>query len=272
MTLAARSPQNAAFPKEVARGLAGALIFAVPLLMTMEMWALGHTMDRPRLALFLASALPLLFGLSWAVGLRKGGGALTHTLEALTALALGFLVSALILALFGVLNLDAPPDVALGQVALQSVPAAVGALLARRQLGGGADDDDAEPRGYGAELFLMVVGALFLALNVAPTEEMVLIAWRIPPIQAALLLLVSLGVMHALVFSVGFAGQEEVGRPLTAFFHFTLAGYGLVLLVCLFVLWLFGRTDGQAWSEIAAVGVVLAFPASLGAAAARLLV
>lgn len=267
---APRAPSDLAFARDLARGAAGALIFAVPLLMTMEMWALGHAMDRPRLALFVASGLPLLFGLSWAVGLRAGGGWREHALETLTAVALGFIVSAAVLLGVGALRLDLPPDVWLGQVALQSVPAGVGALLARRQLGGAGRRE--EPRAYPAELFLMVVGALFLALNMAPTEEMALIAWRLGPLRTVALLVASLAVMHALVYAVGFAGQEEHGRPVLAFFHFTVAGYGLVLLTCVYVLWLLGRTDGQAAHEVASLAVVLGFPASLGAAAARLLV
>ena len=266
---AGHAPTDLAFARDLARGAAGALIFAVPLLMTMEMWALGHAMDRPRLALFLASGLPLLFGLSWAVGLREGGGWLDHALETLTAVALGFGVSAAVLYAVGALRLDLPADAWLGQVALQSVPAAIGALLARRQLGSARRE---APRGYAAELFLMIVGALFLALNLAPTEEMVLIAWRLDAVQSVALLAATLGLMHAFVYGVGFAGQHEHGRPVLAFFHFTLAGYGLVLLTCLYVLWLLGRTDGQGVHEIAALAVVLGFPAGLGAAAARLLV
>lgn len=271
----ARAPvkrADLAFARDLARGAAGALIFAVPLLMTMEMWALGHAMERERLALFLASGLPLLFGLSWAVGLRERGGRLDHVLETLTAVALGFAVSAAVLLAVGALRLDLPPDAWLGQIALQSVPAGVGALLARRQFGGGGGADRTEPRAYPAELFLMIVGALFLALNLAPTEEVALIALRVGPLQTVALLVASLILMHALVYAVGFAGQEEHGRPVLAFFHFTLAGYGLVLLTCLHVLWLMGRTDGLGPHEIAALVVVLGIPAGLGAAAARLLV
>lgn len=264
-----RAPSDRAFAAELARGAAGALIFAVPLLMTQEMWDLGHALDRPRLALFVASGLPLLYGLSWAVGLRRGGGPLEHALETLTALALGFGMAFLVLLGVGALRLELPVDVWLGQVALQGVPAAIGALLARRQLGAGRGD---EPRGYPAELFLMIVGALFLALNIAPTEEMAMIAWRLDAVRTAALLAASLVIMHALVYAVGFAGQHGHERPLLAFAHYTLAGYGLVLLTCLYVLWLLGRTDGQGVQEIAASAVVLGFPASLGAAAARLLV
>ena len=65
-----------------------------------------------------------------------------------------------------------------GKVALQLVPAGMGAVLARSQLGLRDEEDGEEVRreSYGGELFLMAAGALFLAFNVAPTEEIVLIA------------------------------------------------------------------------------------------------
>src|SRR3546814_12353885 len=70
-----------------------------------------------------------------------------------------------------------PLDEVLGKIALQSVPASIGALLGRAQLGGehAKPAKGTEQAIYGNELFLMGVGALFLGLNVAPTEEMVLI-------------------------------------------------------------------------------------------------
>jgi uncharacterized membrane protein len=43
----------------------------------------------------------------------------------------------------------------------------------------------------------MLVGALFLALSVAPTEEMALIANKMGPAQAVALVFLSLVVMHA---------------------------------------------------------------------------
>ena len=118
----------------------------------------------------------------------------------------------------------------------------------------------------------MVAGALFLALNMAPTEEMILIAYKMSPLHVAALMLVSIGLMHAIVYNVGFPGQEVHDRPLAAFVHYTLAGYGLVLLTSLYVLWVFGRTQGHGLAEIVDAVVVLSFPGAIGAAAARLLV
>ena len=85
----------------------------------------------------------------------------------------------------------------------------------------------------------------------------------------------SILILHVLVYEVGFAGQEErpgyAGFWLT-FLHFTIAGYGIALLVSLYVLWTFERTVGLGTTDIAMMVVVLGFPAALGAATARLIV
>ena len=53
--------------------------------------------------------------------------------------------------------------------------------------------------------------------------------------------------------------------------RFTLVGYVLALAVSLYVLWTFGRTDGAAPATVVMATAVLAFPAAIGAAAARLI-
>lgn len=265
--------REAAYARDLARAFGGALLFSLPLLMTMEMWWFGFSLHPARLALFLLAAVPLLVGLAYFAGFSHRHHGLAHAvLDTFVALAVGYLTAALLLTILAVLEPGEPLRHSVGQIALQAVPGAMGALLARRQLSAGrGDGDEAEAR-YPGELFLMVAGALFLALNVAPTEEMIVIAYRMTAWHAIALIAVSLAVMHAIVYAAGFAGQEEQGHPVTAFFHFTLAGYGLVLLVSVYVLWVFGRTDGLGLDEMVDTAVVLAFPGALGAAAARLLV
>ena len=118
----------------------------------------------------------------------------------------------------------------------------------------------------------MAAGALFLALNMAPTEEMELIAYKASPLHILGLMALSVALMHGIVYGAGFAGQEEHGKPVTAFFHFTLPGYAIALAVGLFVMWTFGRVADQGLGELVSVVLVLGFPAAIGAAAARLLV
>ena len=92
------------------------------------------------------------------------------------------------------------------------------------------------------------------------------------PVHALALVAISMFALHALVCTIGFAGHDADEHGGLAFAHFTLAGYGLALLVSLYVLWTFGRLEGQGINEVVRSVVVLGFPASLGAAAARLLV
>ncbi|GAA0868376.1 TIGR02587 family membrane protein [Brevundimonas basaltis] len=273
-SLALDRRRELAYARDLARAFGGALLFSLPLLMTMEMWWFGFILEPLRLAVFLLVALPLLFGLAFYAGFSAQHRGLGHALlDTLVALAVGAITAAAVLALFGVLEPGAPPGQIVGQLTLQAVAGAMGALLAGRQLSAGEEDiGDEDQAAYPGELFLMVAGALFLALNMAPTEEMILIAYRMSAVQVIALILVSLTVMHAIVYNIGFPGQEAHTRPFAAFVHYTLAGYGLVLLTSLYVLWVFGRTQGHGLAELVDAVVVLSFPGAIGAAAARLLV
>jgi putative integral membrane protein (TIGR02587 family) len=156
------------------------------------------------------------------------------------------------------------------------LPASIGALLAQSQLGGSnkTRKDAEQPRTYGGELFIMAIGALFLAFNIAPTEEMILIAYKMTSWQALALAALSVTTMHAFVYSLEFRGQVGVpsGRTfLDVFMRFTIAGYGLALLMSAYMLWTFGRFDGNAAPDMVTATIVLAFPAAVGAAAARLI-
>src|SRR5690606_10909040 len=106
-------------------------------------------------------------------------------MDALSALLVGFLLSGAALWLFGVIEPGQPVREVVGKTALQAAPAAFGAVLARTQLSGGNEDAAGSDAGraYPAELFLMAAGALFVTLNVAPTEEMRLIAFMMTPLQ-----------------------------------------------------------------------------------------
>ena len=266
-----------AFFVHIGRATAGALIFALPMLMTMEMWRLGFYADRGRLALLLVVTVPLLVGLSHLIGFEETFDWREDLRDAFIAIAVGALTSALALWLFGVLTADMPADEIVGKIAIQTVPASIGALLARSQLGGGDDTRrDRRERGtsYAGTLLLVAIGALFLSLNVAPTEEMVLIAYKMTPWQELAMIAASLAIMHAFVYAVNFRGAAVRPREATfrgLFYRFTLSGYAVVLLVSLYVLWTFGRLDGVSLAEMLSASVVLAFPGAVGAAGARLI-
>jgi putative integral membrane protein (TIGR02587 family) len=121
----------------------------------------------------------------------------------------------------------------------------------------------------------MAVGAIFLAMNVAPTEEMILISYQMTVWHSVALMALSLLIMHGFVFAVEFQGSHSLppGTPFwSAFLRFTVVGYAVALLMSVYILWTFGRTDGVALMPLLQSIVVLGFPAAVGAAAARLII
>lgn len=266
------------FAVGLARAFGGAILFALPLLMTMEMWWLGFYLDRANLGVFMAGMVPVLVALDHYSGFEDTTSWREDVLDGVIAYGVGLVASFTILVLFHVIDFGQPLREVVGKVAIQSVPASFGAVIANSQLAGDDDDGRSERRqkadGYPAEVFLMCAGALFLAFNVAPTEEMVLIAYMMTPWHGIALVAASLLVMHGFVFALEFRGTHERPRgtsPWSLFFRFTVVGYAVALTVSAYVLWTFGRLeDGAAYTYLMKT-LVLAFPASLGAAAARLI-
>lgn len=279
----AHGTEVSAFLIGLARGGAGAMLFALPMLMTMEMWYLGIYMDRDRLLLLMVVNCPLLVLLSHRLGFERTVTWRQALRDAVVAYAIGILASAAILTLFGVLKGQMSVDTLLGKIAVQSVPASIGALLGRSQLGdtsgGDEQEDDSADRaeqqtGYATELFMMAVGALFLSLNVAPTEEMILISYKMSDWHALVMIIASIALMHAFVYALSFVGGHALS-PQTPGWHalvrFTMPGYGIALTISFYTLWTFERLDDQSALMIAMSVIVLGLPAALGAAAARLI-
>ncbi|MBP2550666.1 putative integral membrane protein (TIGR02587 family) [Neorhizobium galegae] len=264
------------------RGAAGALIFGIPMLMTMELWSLGFSMSRQRLLLLLLVNIPLLVVLAHRIGFERTFTLREAVRDATIAYGLGIVTSAAVLSLLGILTVDMPANEWLGKVALQSVPASIGAMLGRSQLGGSDPDEDEEEdeepepelsTGYFGELFMMGIGALFLGLNVAPTEEIILISYKMTPWHSLAAILVSIALMHGFVYAVAFRGTHQLDEKTPnwhALVRFTLPGYVVTSLISLYVLWTFGRLDDTGWTQVMMSMVVLNFPGAVGAASARL--
>ena len=259
----------------VARAFGGALLFSLPILMTMETWFLGFTMDRFRLVILMLVLLPILVGLAYYSGFEDSTHLFDSILDAFVAIAVTTSMATIVLLLFGVIEAGSQANEWIGKIALQAVPGSIGALLAQSQFGRRMQDEDRQSRESGdfGEYFLMCAGALFLAANIAPTEEVLAIAQQMSPWQSIVLAVLSLALMHTFVYAAGFRGQHE--RPqdqslAATFVKFSVNGYVLALAISAFICWTFGRFDGLALEEAVQVIVVLGFPAAVGAASARL--
>jgi putative integral membrane protein (TIGR02587 family) len=194
--------------KGLGRGFGGALIFALPLFMTMEMWWLGFYIDRSRLVLLLVVNIPLLTVLSRHAGFEKTRRWYEDLRDAGIAFGIGIVACAAILTVLAIIRGGMTADEIVGKIAIQSVPASIGALLGSSQLGAHSIDTEehSESQSYLSELFVMGIGALFLCLNVAPTEEMVQISYKMTEWNAVVLICLSIVVMHAFTYALEFTG------------------------------------------------------------------
>jgi putative integral membrane protein (TIGR02587 family) len=142
----------------IARAGGGALVFAIPMLMTLEMWSLGHYAEPLRLAILLSMTPLLLIGLAHYVGFRESSRFRDHLADAFVAVGVAALIAAVLLALFGLLDAGMPAREVVGKIGLQIVPGSIGAMLSRGQLGGqpeGAERRRKTHPTYKGELFLM---------------------------------------------------------------------------------------------------------------------
>ena len=271
---------------DLVRAASGGLLFGVPLLYTMEVWWVGsHTHPRQMLAVLALLMVPV-FILNQTAGFRatrdvRTSDAVADTVE---AVAVGLLVTAVVLALLREITFDTPLATGLGKVLYESVPFCLGVGVARHFLAGdraGSDDDAGQSTAEQsagespstiADLGATVIGAVFISLSIAPTDEVPLIASAMSPAWLLVMMAASLLVSYAIVFAAGFGRQDErhsqVGafqRPVTE----TVVCYLLALLTATVLLWLFQR-GLQPWTDVVGRVIVLGLPAAVGGAAGRL--
>ncbi|MEJ7624697.1 MAG: TIGR02587 family membrane protein [Pyrinomonadaceae bacterium] len=279
-TKSAKEANSSGFLGTIGRAFAGAILFSFPILMTMEMWALGSSVDGYRLALFVLLSFPLLVGLSHYDGFEVTSGLFDDVLDTFVAYAVGFATSASVLLMFNIINSTMSADEVLGKVALLALPASLGSVLAQSLLM--IDDKahlEAENRKrratYAGQLFLMTAGAVFLSMSVAPTEEMILIGFKMTEWHTIAVLVISIAVMHAFIHAVEYSGHGNALSPdeseWSVFLRYTVVGYALVLVISYYILWTFGSLGGMDFTQQIKTAVVLGVPAAFGASASRLI-
>ncbi len=258
---------------DVMRGVAGGTLLGVPLLYTQETWLHGRSISPMVILAGLVATFAMNVALSYFVGFRPGR---THRPieDAVVGMGLSLLLAALLLLLLDRVGQETSLENVLGVAALTAIPVSigfsVGVALAPR---GGAEKSEQIPGG-GGDLLVAAAGALVFALNIAPTEEPVLLAAQLDGVRLALLVVASLVLPYLMVFYAEFGGREQrvasdgaTQGPLTE----TLLAYVVAFVVSAAMLAMFGRVDAVDGAATARV-VTLAFPASIGAALGRLLI
>ena len=267
--------------QDLLRAIGGGLFIGLPLLFTMEMWAHSFLLPSWKIVVLLAVSFVIVVGYSAVSGFRRERTSVELLVDSVETVGIAVVVATVALVLLGRVHVDLGLRDAVGKIALETIPVAFGVSLAATQLATPEDDGDqgsaaGPPVGPFGRLMVGAGGALVFALNVAPTEEPVLLGVEAPWWLLIGVVGATLAMTFAIVFFADFRGGrtdvEHGGGPLDHPISETLAAYAVSLLVSVLLLWSFGRTDGVSASAVAGQVVMLGVVASFGAAAGRLLV
>lgn len=265
--------------REYARGLAGGLMFSLPLLCTMEVWWTGFTSQPGRLLVYMAATFALLLAYNRYAGLRHDASWLEVAIDSVEEMGLGLLTAGLMLFLFGQLTGEMAANEMVGKIVVEAMTVAIGVSVGTAQLHGDKEDKGAagssvrEEHHFGGQVAIALCGAVLFAANIAPTDEIVLIAHALSSAQLIALACLSMTLGPVILFQSEFRGAKRLVVRENAFqiVRITLITYAIALVAAAMILWFFARFDGQPAASCIAQVIVLAVAGALGASAGRLL-
>ena len=266
--------------QEYARGIGGGLLFSLPLLVTMEVWAIGLSASPLRLGAFAGGTFALLVAYNHVAGIHAGHRVRDVLFESVEEMGLGLAVAAGLLALLGRFPDGLFSAEALGLLTVEGMVAAVGVSVGTAQLGqtpGGDADDEAGreagrvPQSAGGEVVVALCGAFLIAANVAPTEEVRMLGVEMSLPALAGLAALSVVVGGALLYASAFRGSDRFAGSALGPVRGTVVTYAVALVASALMLWVFGQVETVGLAASVGPLVVLGFPAMLGASAGRLL-
>jgi putative integral membrane protein (TIGR02587 family) len=264
--------------REYSRGVAGGLIFSLPLLFTMEVWWAGFLSQPVRILGYLLATYILLLGYNRYAGIRHDANWTDVLCDSVEELGIGIVIAAFVLYLAGQLHSDMPLSEIVGKIVIEAGVVAIGVSVGTAQLGGGDKDtgfggSDEKRSGLVGQTVIAFCGAILFAANIAPTEEIVMIALESTPLRLILMMLTSMALGTVVLFYSDFTRAHRFSRAekkrhivIGTIFTWIIGAFASALM-----LWFFGRFDGGSIFTATSEVVVLAFPATLGASAGRLL-
>ncbi len=267
--------------REYARGMAGGLMFSLPLLYTMEVWWAGFVAEPMRLVLYVAAVFILLLGYNHYVGLHQEASRWEVVIDSVEEMGLGLIVATGLLFLLGQIETDHTVFETIGKIVIEAMTVAIGISIGTSQLGGSDEGEEGggkKPRKndatFGGHIALAGCGAVLFASNVAPTEEILMIAAESHLVKLLGLVLLSLAIAAVILYYIEFTGSARLRSPSQGFMTVvvgTVLSYAVALVVSAAILWFFGRFDDVALLTCVAQIVVLGLAATLGSSAGRLL-
>lgn len=269
--------------REYGRGVAGGLIFALPLLFTMEIWHSGSTTGPGKLALYIVFTFALLLLYNRYAGLRSDASLGEVVIDSVEELGIGLLLSMGILFLLGRIGGENTWYEITSRVVMEGMTLAIGVSVGTAQLG--TEEDDGEsgmdgdetnggiPYDYLGQSAIALCGAVLFAANIAPTDEVGILAREASPPRLAAILLASLLIGTGILYFAEFRGSRrhlpEREWPWIA--REIITAYAAALAASALILYFFGSLPAASLAQFVAGMIVVGFPAMLGASAGRLL-
>jgi len=263
--------------KEYGRGVAGGLLFSLPMLYTQEMWRAGGLLGPERLVVGVVGVFVMLLGYNRFAGLRCDASLAEVVIDSVEELGLGLALAGLLLVALGGLDLAMSGEEIVGRIVVCGLAVAIGVSVGTAQLGGdeddGMSDDTLQPAGFAGQLALAACGAVLVAANIAPTDEIPQIAGNISPGGLLALSVLTFAVGALVLHFSEFVGAKHHTLRRNDADRLTgiLATYLVSLLAAAALLWFFGRFTGEGPNMWVAQIVVLGLPTAIGASAGRLL-
>jgi putative integral membrane protein (TIGR02587 family) len=278
---------------DIIRGACGGFLFGIPLLYTMEVWWIGSLAKPQLMMMAIALMFIVVYLLNQTEGFRKrrySWLADQAAMDTVEAIAIGLFCSAFVLLLLRELTPETSLKESLGKIIFESVPFTLGVALANQLLGetensnikGQASDQvnntnnnkGDELNATFADVGGTLIGATIIAFNIAPTDEIPMLAAAASPPWQLAMIATSLLISYGIVFQAGFSNQqkrrEQKGifqRPSSE----TIMSYIVSLLAGAFMLWFFQKlTFSDPWTMWLDHTLMLGLPATIGGAAGRL--
>ncbi len=269
---------------DLLRGASGGFLFGVPLLYTMEVWWIGSSVGPVRMLLALVLTFAIIFFLNQTAGFRRDSA--VHTTDALIdsveAIAIGIVCAGFILILLQEITLQTPLHEALGKLIYEGMPFSLGVALANQFLRGDEGRFDQQSNSSRSkqlsatlsDISATLIGATIIAFNIAPTDEIPMLAAAVSGLSLLSMMIASLLISYCIVFASGFTNyqqrQQQRGifqRPLSE----TIASYLVSLIAAMMMLLFFQKLEfGDPWQVWLNYSILLGLPATVGGAAGRL--
>jgi putative integral membrane protein (TIGR02587 family) len=277
---------------DLIRGASGGFLFGIPLLYTMEVWWIGSYTEPPLMLIVLAVTFVIVFLLNRTDGFRQisPDRPLQAVMDSVEALAIGIFCVTLILILLQEITTTTPLNEAVGKIVLEGMPFAIGVALSRSIMAGERDqtDDSEQPQSRApnqpeanynptlADVGATLIGTIFIAFNVAPTDEIAMLAAATSPAWLLVIMAASLLISYGIVFVAGFTTQTRRLQQQGAFQQpivETVITYLVSLGAAAMMLWFFHRLSfSDPWTLWLEQTILLGLPATIGGAAGRLAV